>query len=159
MPYIYPGNPQISLWSGGAGVGTRLYTWYLPPCDKGRGLGLEWVQKGWWPELYDGSEAARELGWLPELVLQWEKYQDVMALGGQTIGIGAGNLLDFVSLMSVLDNPASNLEVQPGPGAGGLFPNKIIVSPIGIAGNGLAAGVRLTFRSGPIYPSKILPTF
>ncbi len=158
MSYIVPGTPRIALWTGGAGIGSKVSTWYLPAPDNKGGLKLAWVQKGWWPELIDGSESARVLGWLPELSLTWSAYNDVLPLYG-TIGSASGDVLDINSLLAVLDNPASNLEVSPGPSAGGLFPAKITVNPLGIVANGIAAGLKLTFRSGAIYQQKILPAF
>ena len=165
MAYIYPGTPRISYWSGGS----KLYTYYLPAPDNKSGVGLEWIQKGEWPELIDGSESARVYGWIPELTLSWEAYNDLLPLYGYPIGTATnaqlltgqanGTMLDFNTFMALLDCPVQCLEVSPSPSAGGLLPNKVDISSIGIIANGIAGGVKVKFRSGAIYQSKVLGAF
>ena len=145
------GTPRLALIGGNS--------YFLPPPDKGS-LTLEWVEKAIDSNLVDGSESCRRLGWLPQLTMSWATYNDFLNTTGKTIGSANGNLLDFASLLAVLDNAPGTLKVSPGPSAGGFVINKTTISPVSVAGNpGITTGLKLTFRGGAICASKTLGAF
>ena len=142
------------------GSGSKVATYYLPPCDKQGGLSLEWVMKAVDTTLFNGGESTRLLGWLPELKCKWSVYDDLNAFYGYTIGSAAGNQLDFNSFLAVLDTNPGFLSVSPGLTAGGFVVNKVTVSNFSVTSVGsLATGVTVTFRGGTIYANKTLGAF
>jgi hypothetical protein len=153
MGLFFPGTPRIALLSGGV----KILTLYLPPPDKGKGLGLEFIEKGFYPELIDGSESCRRLGWIPELKLQWTAYNDLIPIQGWTIGAANGNQASVSALLAMLDNTPGTVEISPGPSAGGFIINKTTIPSFGIAGaQGIVTGLQITLRGGAILTSKAL---
>ena len=154
MGLFTPGTPRIALLNGS---GTKLKTLYLPPPDKGPGLGLEWVEKAFDANLIDGSESCRRLGWIPQLVLKWGAYNDVLQTVNRAFGSADGNVADILSLLALLDTAPGLLKVSPGPSAGGFVVNKTTISPMGVAGSqGIATGLQITLRGGAICSTKTL---
>ena len=166
MPIFAPGMPRLALSNGlpvnsvtgPLGPYVKSLFVYLPAPDKGAPT-LEWIEKGFNPELINGGESNRRLGWLPQLVLRWAVYPDLDGQG-LTIGGANGNLAGYASLMALLDVAPGLLVISPGPSAGGFLVNKVTTNPVGVIGmNGFAAGLEVTFRGGLPYPSKILGAF
>lgn len=129
--------------------------WHLPPADKG-GISMTWEEVSIDSKLIDGSESTRRLGWIPELSLSWAAYNDRQANHGLAIGSNSGQLLDFASLLSVLDAAPGTLKISL-DGVHGFTINKSTVAPFGVAGKpAIATGVQITFRGGGIRSTKTL---
>jgi len=155
MTFILPGTPRIALLDA---TQLKLKTLFLPAPDKGSPK-LEWIEKGINSDLVDGSESNRRLGFIPELTLSWEVYNDT---DGQGHAIGGNDqcLADIASFLAIMDAPPGYISISPGPSAGGFVVNKTTIRPIGIIGMaGFAAGLEVTFRGGTILPSKLLGAF
>ena len=154
MGLFTPGTPRIALLNG---AGTKLKTLYLPPPDTGPGLGLEWIEKAFDANLIDGSESCRRLGWIPQLVLKWANYNDVLQMGNRPFGNADGNVADINALLALLDTAPGLLKVSPGPSAGGFVVNKTTVSPMGVVSSlGIATGLQITLRGKTICSTKTL---
>jgi len=161
MTFIKPGTPRIALlninrsWAGGyASVN------YLPSPNAEDGVSFEWIEKRVTVPLIDGSEATRRLGWIPELVLKWSVYNDLMSMNGYQIGSANGCQLDSPSLLALLDNPVGSLFVSPGPTYGGFIAETVTIGAMGIKkGLPVAKDVAITFRAGTIYSRKVLGAF
>lgn len=152
-----PGMPRIALLDAN---GNKLKTLYLPPPPKNKGVTLEWVEKAFYTDLIDGSESCRRLGWIPQIVLKYQAYNDILPLYGIPIGGNDGNLADITSLMSLLDSAPGTLKASPGPSAGGFVVNRVNVSAMGVAGSqGTVTDLTLTLRGGSIYSAKTLGAF
>jgi hypothetical protein len=157
MGLFTPGNPRIALLDG---AGNKLKTLYLPAPDKTGGVTLEWIEKAFYTDLVDGSEATRRLGWIPQMVMKWNAYNDLLPTSGRAIGAADGNVATMVALLALLDAPPGFLSASPGPSAGGFVVQRVKVAPIGIAGaQGVATGVEITLRGGAICATKTLGAF
>lgn len=157
MGLFAPGTPRIALLDGS---GNKLKTLYLPAPDKSSGVTLEWAEKSYDTDLLDGSESCRRLGWIPELVIKYGAYNDLLNTTGRPIGGLDGNLADINSLLSLLDTAPGLLKVSPGPLAGGFVVNKTTVSAMGVAGGqGTVTGLQITLRGGAICATKTLGAF
>ena len=156
MSMFFPGTPRIALLDA---TGVKVKTLFLPPPDKVGGVTLEWAEKGTYRDLYDGSEFTRRYGWIPQVVLKWGAYNDVLPTLGLTIGGLDGNLADMDSLLGILDAPIGCIRFSPGPRAGGFLVKRVVIAPIGVAGGGIATGLQLTLRGGDKYSAKILEAF
>lgn len=154
MGLFTPGTPRIALLDGS---GNKLKTLYLPEPDRQNGVNLEWVEKASYTDLVDGSESCRRLGWIPVLTLSWAAYNEVFSITGRTIGGADGNQADLLSLLALLDADPRRLKVSPGPSAGGFVAGRVTVSGMGVVGGiGIATGLKITIRGGPICSSKVL---
>jgi len=157
MGLFAPGTPRIALTDGN---GNKVKTLYLPVPDRTGGLTLEWVEKAFYTDLIDGSESCRRLGWIPQLVLKYAAYNDLLNTTGRTLGGNDGNLADINALLSLLDAAPGLLKVSPGPSAGGFVVMKTTVSALGVAGvQGIATGLQITLRGGSICATKTLGAF
>jgi hypothetical protein len=148
-----PGTPRIGLLTGGV----RTATLWLPMPDAGFPT-LAWIEKGQVRTLYDGSEAWRQLGWVPELVLKWAFYDD-RATEGFSLGLADGDRPALTDLLSVLSGAPASFSISPGPSAGGFTVQSWKVNPIGVAPGGYAKGLQVTCRGGAIQSSQTLGTF
>ena len=158
MPVFFPGNPRIAQLDPG-GSGAKVLTLYLPVPNREQGATLEWVEKSSNEELYDGSECCRRLGWIPEVVLTWDIYDDVNQMSPYPLGTTNNCQATYAALMAILDTAPGFLSVSPGAGAGGFVVNSVKVSPIGMVGYGFAAGLSVTLRGGTICSTKTLGAF
>lgn len=156
MTFIAPGTPRIAVLSSDGSYSKVLY---LPAPDRDSGMTLEWVEKSVTTEILYGNEVCRRYGWIPELVLTWQYYNDVVRNTPYPIGDAFGNIADFNTLMSILDLPPGSLKISPGPTAGGFVVQSVKIAPIGTIANGIATGVQITFRGGKTFSSKTLEAF
>lgn len=151
------GTPRISLFDAS---GNRLKTLFLPEPDRKDGLSLEWVEKGTYKDILDGSEAGRRKGWIPVLTLGWSPYAALQEWTPHPIGDQDGNMADITTFLALLDNLPKRLRISPGPTAGGFRPSRVTVAPFGAVGRqGLVTGLRVTFRGSNILSSKVLEVF
>ena len=155
MPIFIPGTPRIGILNTSL---VRTATLWLPMPDNGVPT-IEWVPQGPVKKLVDGSEAWRQLGWIPEIVMRWEAYDD-RPNEGFTIGAADGNRPAITDLLTVLSGAPNSFSVSPGPSAGGFVVQSWKESPMGPTGNGgYAKGLQLTLRGGTPVFSKILGAF
>ena len=146
-----PGTPRLKLLPAGTTI------LWLPMPDAGSPT-LEFIAKGMKVDLIDGSEAWRQLGWVPKLTMKWAAYDD-RAGEGWVLGQANGNRPSMTDLLAVLSGGPGSFSVSPGPSAGGFAVQSWEVSPIGVAYGGIAKGVSITFTGGSILPSMALGAF
>ena len=152
MTFIQPGTPRIKLLTV---TGTPVL--WLPQPNPGQ-PSLQWIPKGIVKELYDGREVWRQLGWIPELTIEWSIYDD-RSTEGWTIGTANGNRPAVSDLLAILSGAPGSFSISPGPSAGGFVPQSWKESAIGVVPGGYAKGLQLTLRGGAIYSSKVLGAF
>jgi len=151
------GTPRLATLDP-AGSGAKTASFFLP-VPNNDGVKLEWVEKSDTYELIDGSEGIRLFGWIPELTITWDVYDDINPNYGYVIGSASGNQLDYTSLLTVLNTSSGFLKVSPGPDAGGFVVNKSTISAVGNTAGGMATGVDITFRGSAICSSRVLGAF
>lgn len=161
--YQAPGTPRIRLLNV---AGTPVL--YLPMPNKGLPT-MEWVEKGQIKELFDGSEANRRLGWIPQLTLRWSVYLDQIQASftegvtpgawGLVIGTANGQMPSMADLLTILSGAPGSISISPGPSAGGFVAQSWKIKPIGVNPLGQADGVEIVFRGGAIQSSMALGGF
>jgi len=138
------GSPRLAVLTT---LGAVSKTLHLPPPKKD-GITLEYLHKGIDRELENFSEAGFTAGYIPQLTLKWDVYDDTTG-DGVTIGTADGNRPSLLQLLAMI-HTLGLLRVSPGPAGTGCFRvESARVGGIGLEG-GMAGLASVGRRAGPV---------